>query len=341
MAIYTRRGDNLETCLLDGKRVYKNDLRIETYGVIDELISVLGVASCFTRDVVTTHIVKLQRHLSVIASELSSPSGKGLRGEVLKRSAVEEMETDIDKIVEALSPMSGFVIPGPPVGAAFLHQARTVARRAERVLVGLYIKENKVRNDVIIYLNRISDYLFVLALYEEHEYVVSEAVARTKRILSIRNREFREKEGLNMSLSLSAAKKLIEDAERKAEEIGVPMVVAVVDAGGNPVALHRMDGSLLASLDIALNKAYTALSLRLPTGDLANLARPGQPLYGIDSTNHGRIVVFGGGLPLFSGQNIIGGIGVSGGTVEQDVVVAEWAVKASPYRYSISQDRSE
>lgn len=304
------------------------------------MISVLGVASCFTHGTVTARIVKLQRQLSVIVSELSSPSGKGLRGGILERSAVEEMETDIDRIVETLSPMYGFVLPEPPAGAAFLHQARTVARRAERILVGLHIRENKVRSDVIIYLNRISDYLFVLALYEQHEHVVSEAVARTKRLLSIQNREFREKEGLNMSLSLSAAKRLIEDAERKAEEIGVPMVVAVVDVGGNPVALHRMDGSLLASLDIALNKAYTALSLRLPTGDLANLARPGQPLYGIDSTNHGRIVVFGGGLPLFSGHNIIGGIGISGGTVEQDIAVAEWAVKSSPYRHSISQDRS-
>jgi uncharacterized protein GlcG (DUF336 family) len=166
----------------------------------------------------------------------------------------------------------------------------------------------------------------------QQEELVRQAVVKVKRILAERRGEFSPEEGKNLSVSLLAAKQLISAAEEKAVEIGVPMVTAVVDTGGNLVALHRMDGALLASLDIAVNKAYTALSVRLPTHELGKLAQPGQPLYGIDHTNSGRMVIFGGGLPLYSENRVVGGIGVSGGTVEEDLLVAEAAVKASPYR---------
>jgi uncharacterized protein GlcG (DUF336 family) len=130
-----------------------------------------------------------------------------------------------------------------------------------------------------------------------------------------------------MSMNLELALELIDSAKAKAKEIGVPMVIAVVDAGGNLVALQRMDQALLVSLDIAVNKAYSAVAVKVPTHVLAEVAQPGQPLFGIHNTDKGRIVIFGGGFPLSQGNEIIGGVGVSGGSVDQDVLCAETAVK--------------
>lgn len=130
-----------------------------------------------------------------------------------------------------------------------------------------------------------------------------------------------------MKMNLDMALELIAAARRKSAEIGVPMVIAVLDAGANLLALQRMDEALLVSLDIALNKAYTAVALKLPTHELAPLAQPGQPLFGIHNADGGRIVIFGGGFPLRYKDQIIGGIGVSGGSVEQDIECAEAALK--------------
>ncbi|MBW1979624.1 MAG: heme-binding protein [Deltaproteobacteria bacterium] len=130
-----------------------------------------------------------------------------------------------------------------------------------------------------------------------------------------------------MNINLELALELIARAREKAGEIGVPMVIAVVDGGGNVVALQRMDGALLVSIDIAINKAYTAVAVKIATGELAGLAQPTQPLFGIHNADGGRIIIFGGGLPLKRGQEIIGGIGVSGGSVEQDVLCAEAAIE--------------
>ena len=130
-----------------------------------------------------------------------------------------------------------------------------------------------------------------------------------------------------MQMTLSLALQLIEAAREKARKIGVPMVIAIVDAGGNLVAQQRMDNALLVSINISLNKAYTAVASQLPTHELAPVAQPQQPLFGIHNADGGRIVIFGGGFPLKAGGVIIGGIGVSGGTVEQDMDCAVDAVK--------------
>lgn len=124
-------------------------------------------------------------------------------------------------------------------------------------------------------------------------------------------------------LNLETAKKMIEKAEKKATEIKVPMVITVVDNGGNLLACHRMDQSLIASIDISQNKAWTAVALQMPTSQLYDVTQPGGELFGINTTNNGRIVVFGGGIPIKNGDRIIGGIGVSGGTVAEDTEVAK------------------
>ncbi|WP_028581707.1 GlcG/HbpS family heme-binding protein [Desulfogranum japonicum] len=126
-----------------------------------------------------------------------------------------------------------------------------------------------------------------------------------------------------MNISLDDALVLMAAARKKADEIGVPMVIAVVDTGGNLVAEHRMDDALLVSVDIARNKAYTSVAVKVATEDLAKAAQPGESLYGIHATDQGRIVIFGGGVPLYRGETLIGGLGVSGGSVEQDVSCAK------------------
>lgn len=128
-------------------------------------------------------------------------------------------------------------------------------------------------------------------------------------------------------LTLERAKYLLARGEEKAQAIGVPMVITIVDDGGNLKAQHRMDGSLLASIAISQEKAYTAIALQSSTEDAAKTILPGQPLYGLQDTHPGKFCLFGGGIPIWSGGACIGAVGVSGGTVEQDISVAEYIVK--------------
>lgn len=130
------------------------------------------------------------------------------------------------------------------------------------------------------------------------------------------------------SLGLAEARELIAMGENKARELGTPYNLAVVDAGGGLVAHVRMDGAWLGSVDIAINKAWTARAFDMATEKLAKMAQSGKPLFGIDSTNHERVVIFGGGIPLKIGDVVVGAFGASGGTVDQDIEVAEAAAKA-------------
>jgi uncharacterized protein GlcG (DUF336 family) len=131
-------------------------------------------------------------------------------------------------------------------------------------------------------------------------------------------------------VTLDAAQKVTAAARKKAEEIGVPMNIAVVDEGNNLVAFARMDGAWLGSIDIAQGKAYTARAFNMGTDALAPLSQPGQPLFGINASNQGRLIVFPGGVPLMADDTVVGAVGVSGGTVEQDQQVAEAGAAAFP-----------
>ncbi|MFC2946945.1 GlcG/HbpS family heme-binding protein [Virgibacillus sediminis] len=128
-------------------------------------------------------------------------------------------------------------------------------------------------------------------------------------------------------ITLDLATKIISAAEKEATDIGVSMVITVLDDGGNLVATHRMDDAWLASIDIAKNKAWTSVALKMPTSNLADATVPKAELYGLNTTNDGRIVVFGGGIPLLENGKVVGAVGVSGSTVPHDVQVAEAAVK--------------
>ena len=125
-------------------------------------------------------------------------------------------------------------------------------------------------------------------------------------------------------MTLAAANALIEKVKAKAAEMGVDIVAAVSDKAGRPVAVQCMDGAYIASFDIALNKTYTSASLKMSTAQLAELSQPGQDLYGIQFTNNGKIVIFGGGEVLEYDGQIVGALGVSGGTAAQDTAIAAY-----------------
>ncbi|MFW5498824.1 MULTISPECIES: GlcG/HbpS family heme-binding protein [unclassified Maridesulfovibrio] len=131
-----------------------------------------------------------------------------------------------------------------------------------------------------------------------------------------------------MPVTTEIALRMVAAAQKKAEEIGVPMVIAVVDQGGNLLAQVRMDDALLVSIDLSLNKAYTAVAAKMSTETLCSVSQPGGELYGIHNADNGRIVIFGGGLPIEKNGKVIGGIGVSGGSVAQDTACAEAGLAA-------------
>jgi uncharacterized protein GlcG (DUF336 family) len=129
-------------------------------------------------------------------------------------------------------------------------------------------------------------------------------------------------------LPLADAQRVLESALDKAKEIGQPMNVAVVDDGGHLLAFARQDDAILGSIDIAIAKARTAALMKMTTADLGDAAKPGGALFGIEVTN-GGLVIFGGGIPLVDAAGaVVGAVGVSAGTVPQDITVAEAGVAA-------------
>lgn len=129
-------------------------------------------------------------------------------------------------------------------------------------------------------------------------------------------------------ITLDDARQVIAAAEKEAKSVGQPMNIAVVDEGGNLIAHVRMDGAWIGSVDISINKAWTARAFDIQTKDLGDNSQPGQQFFGIHTTNHGRVVIFAGGIPLKRGGKVVGGVGVSGGSGKQDQTVAEAGASA-------------
>jgi uncharacterized protein GlcG (DUF336 family) len=129
-------------------------------------------------------------------------------------------------------------------------------------------------------------------------------------------------------VTLADARRVIAAAEKKAQEIQQPMNIAVVDDGGNLISHVRMDGAWIGSIDISINKAFTSRAFDITTEDLAQHSQSGGQFFGIHVSNHGRVMIFAGGIPLKREGKVVGAIGVSGGSGEQDRTVAEAGAKA-------------
>lgn len=169
MKIYTKGGDRGETGLFGGGRVPKDHLRIRAYGSIDELNAILGVVLAekpISKDL-RRRLIRIQSELFQLGSELATPRGKKVSIQLIGGREVLNLEKEIDSMESTLKPLKSFILPGGCRVSALLHVARTIARRAERELMPLHRAE-PVRQELLQYLNRLSDYLFVSARLENH-----------------------------------------------------------------------------------------------------------------------------------------------------------------------------
>lgn len=316
MSLYTKTGDGGETSLYGGTRVRKDDVRVWAYGTIDEANSVLGVIYSVLEFSELKKIVRsIQKKMFVLGARIASDE-KGLESlkEGISADDIAYLEEIIDDYTAKYGKSSGFIIPGETKASALFHVARTVVRRAERHVTELASISFVPAND-LKYLNRLSDALFVLAKLEIIDSFVKKVAERINEIIS--------QEG-ESNLTKNLCEKMYDAALDVSKRIGVPVCFAVTDAHGTLIYFRRETGSLLVSVGIAQKKAYTSATLKMPTARLGAMAQPGEPLYGINTADN-NLVIFGGGFPLFIEGKIIGAIGVSGGSVEEDEQIGEAA----------------
>ncbi|HMQ52954.1 MAG TPA: cob(I)yrinic acid a,c-diamide adenosyltransferase [Anaerolineae bacterium] len=327
--IYTKGGDAGETSLLTGGRVPKDDPRVNVYGTLDEATSALGMARAATgSDEICAEIIELQGELiNIMAEAAARPASQPSKFKVPQATPeqVARLEQRIDYYVAQRVETGRFVRPGVSLAAGALDLARATVRRAERFLVALNRTES-VSPILIQYINRLSDLLYVMARIDEQreiERIIMKSVKAAENGTFIKANEAHNP----MTLTLSVCDRMVEAGIKRAEAIGVPMVLVVVNESGNTIELRRMDDALEVSVELAPHKAYTAATVRMPSHELAELSQPGQPLYGID-VNMPRLTLIGGGLPLKVNGKVVGAVGVSGGSVEQDIDVAQAMVAA-------------
>jgi len=166
MKIYTKTGDEGQTGLFGGPRVPKDHLRIEAYGTIDELNSVIGLTLCSNSlpTPLQSDLTQIQAELFQLGAELATPAGKDPGIETVSETQIQRFEQAIDQMEKELPPLTTFILPGGHSSSAWMHLARTISRRAERRLISLHHTETQ-RAQTLQYLNRLSDYLFVAARY--------------------------------------------------------------------------------------------------------------------------------------------------------------------------------
>lgn len=300
--IYTKTGDTGRASTLTRQNIPKNSPIFELLGTLDELSSCLGVARSKASHLDDV-LVQIQSDVQEISAELAG--GK----KFATADRVAQLERAIDSVCGGADAVEIGVLPGKTEGGASLDVARTVARRAERCAVAAS-QTGGITREMMAWLNRLSDLLYVLARLCD----------RTGGTTTVTNRTAVSVDGF-----CRKAVALCEAVQQYAATHGVRVVTAVCDAGGNPVAMLRADDAFIASVDIAINKAFTSVSLKMTTEELGKLAQPGESLYGIQFTNNGRIVIFGGGVPLTENGEIVGGFGVSGGTAAEDTAFGNYA----------------
>lgn len=319
MSITTKTGDDGYTSLLNGERVPKYDLRVELIGTMDELSSYLGLAkSQLNEEDIINEISCIQRKISLIMAQAASGN--------CEKYNIEK--ADINNINEAIKRYEGmylsenkFIIPGSNNISAIMDVTRTVARKVERQALNVD-KIYPMHNDCKIYLNRLSDYIYAVARYIDFKDKIKNKVMEVIDGFGL-SKKYEEKHN-KAFINLSTAKEIIEKVEVMASEMNLPVVIAVANEWGNIIAVHFMDGALPGSYDIAVDKAYTSAVLRLTTEEIGKLSKCGESLFGIGNTNKNRIITFGGGYPLKAYNKVLGGIGVSGGSAEQDIALSEY-----------------
>lgn len=283
---------------------------------------------------------KIQETLITVMAGVADPYNREYH---INDDKTQLLEEEIDRMEGLFDRPKKFILPGGTRLSAETDVARTVARRAERALASVGVKFG-ADTGAKKYMNRLADYLYVLARYEDaknsgkaeesHKTEQKNSGESEKRMEENRNtsvseaviQEVMKRMGIQGKITLESAKRLIEKIEKEAARQGKKAVIAVCGPDGNPIAVHVMDGAFLVSFDVAMKKAYTSVAVKMSTKELSVLAQPGQTFYGVDKMDGGKIVIFGGGVPLKVGDTIIGGLGVSGGTGEEDHALAEYGL---------------
>ena len=401
MEVYTGYGDKGMTDLSHTKNVSKSDDRICLMGSVEELMSHMGLVRVLIDDVdVVRMLEKISETLKKIVDGVSDPYNREFK---VSEDRTELLEEEIGRMKEIFSGERLPILPGDSRVAAEIDVTRAVARRAERELALVSVKFGS-DTGAKKYMNRLSDYFYVLARYvdaakikEKNEAsegvqgaaksettgteanVVTEAAgtvgnsadvvagtsavdARAQELQMVQKsavqafnaqngtvtttaggntamaqndsmaantamiQEVLKRMGIQGRITLDSAKRLIERIEQEALRRNKPSVIAVCSPDGNPVAVHVMDGSFLVSFDMAVKKAYTSVAVKMSTMELSRLTQPGQTFYGLGKMSD-NIVIFGGGVPLKVGDTIIGGLGISGGTGEEDNSLAEYGLQ--------------
>ncbi|MBQ2718566.1 MAG: ATP:cob(I)alamin adenosyltransferase [Clostridia bacterium] len=312
-------GDSGKTKLASVTPIGKDDVRVEALGALEELTALLRLSALAGNG---PHCPTLARLLRVL-SHLSDYIRTG--GEAKHLPTREEL-TFLEEGITKLTPPAECGVALTEESARLYHAA-AVARRCERALVRCS-RIYPMREPSVAYLNRLSDWLCALAKNADYRTACGEGEAEsgtaggaidTEALVGAVLREL----GVRPMLDLSVAKRLIEAVEERAKAEGRRVVVAVANAEGNPIAVHVMDGAYLVSFDVAVRKAYTAVAVRMPTRELFDLVARGGTFQGLDRLEN--LVTFGGGIPLFSGDTLLGAIAVSGGTGDEDHALAEYA----------------
>jgi len=333
--LYTKAGDKGLTALTPAAQVSKADERIAAIGGVEEVISALGMVRVVTEcPIFRGRLERVMKILRTLAKGLADPrSGRYAFSE----EEIAFLEKGIDKMLSVMpeSVMEDY-LPGGCEQSARLDVAYTTARSCERAVVAM---DRRYAAPEIFkqYINRLCDYLLVSARYSDYlkeqkpigeapatgtqPAVAASAVSPT--VDSVVSQVMARLGGA-ASMDLNRAKKLIAAVEQRALETGKQAVIAVVNAAGNPVAVHVMDGAFLVSYEVAVKKAYTAVAVKMPTMELNKLVQPGGTFYGLQSLE--GMVTFGGGVPLTVGGVIVGGLGVSGGTGEEDHALCQYAL---------------
>ena len=349
MEMFTGSGDRGMTSLKRDRNVSKADDRIQAIGEIEDLITHIGMIKLHADDVsLKADLEKIQRNLLICIEGINDPYHKD------NKISEEEVKILNEKTenLKASYPMTAYEpLPGGCEASLRIDMARSVARRAERWLTSSDKKYGgqPVRKQ---YMNLLSNYLYALARYTDYvdskkctqpvaapvaatvvepvaaapAKVVNEKVPVAELTKEIVIQEVLKRIQTMDRVTLDIAKKLIEKIEGYATSVGKKAVVAVCGPDGNPVAVHVMDGAFLVSFDVAVKKAYTAVSVKMSTMELGKLVQPGQTFAGLEQIESDKLVFFGGGVPLFVGDNLVGGLGISGGTGEEDDDIAQYAL---------------
>ncbi len=339
MGIYTKNGDKGNTTLFGGSSLSKGSLRVDSYGSVDEANANLGVIYANVEYEEIKEVIRVvQKKMFIVGAQLASDKDGYDKLKVkIENDDIKYLEKIIDYYTNEYGALSGFIIPGETAVSAQLHVARTVVRRSERLAVNLS-QEEFVCPLILKYLNRLSDTLFILARVEVRKNFVKKVAQKIKeRIDEGQNQVQSPVEQNDVTLVsvknniVNVFDKQLHDEMYKAackvsKEINVPVCFSVADESGNLLYFVKDENAILPSIAISQNKAYTSAVMKMSTKDLGKHAGVDGSLFGINA-NDNKLVIFGGGQCLTKNGKVIGAIGVSGGSVEEDILIGNAAIK--------------